>query len=227
MRKKFFFLGLIPALFFQFIGAFLYFVVFKGSNISQYIYLATKILLVLWPLLWLSSTKKIFVTPFWRGDIKKSLIGGLFSGMFLLFLMGGLYFAGRDFWLGFKSQILESAKGFDILHYYILFSLFLSIIHSFLEEYYWRWFVLNGLMTKFKRNTAIIISSLAFASHHFIIILNFTNLWLALIASVGIFLVSCYWCQLYLKTQTLSGSWLSHFFADMIIMYIGYLIIFA
>lgn len=220
-------MGIVPALFFQLIGAFLYFVLFQGSAIAQYIYLATKILLVVWPLVWLSYTKRYFHTSFWRGNIKKSLTGGLFSGLLLVVFMGGLFFADKDFWIGFKSQILESIEGFDILKHYIPFSLFLSIIHSFLEEYYWRWFVLNGLMTTLKKNTAIIIASLAFTSHHFIIVSNFSNLWLALIASAGIFLVSCYWSQLYLKTQSLSGSWLSHFFADMVIMFIGYVVIFV
>ena len=43
---------------------------------------------------------------------------------------------------------------------------FISVLHSLLEEYYWRWFVFGRLERYLPVTAAIAISSLAFMAHH-------------------------------------------------------------
>ena len=45
-------------------------------------------------------------------------------------------------------------------------ALFISVFHSLLEEYYWRWFVFGRLERSLPLAAAIGISSLAFMAHH-------------------------------------------------------------
>lgn len=226
MKNKFIYFAILPALFFQLIGALFYFVLFADTSFSHVIYFGTKVLIVVWPLFFLSHIKS-FHWPFWKGEMKKSLWVGLLSGLGFIAFAVATYLLFHDFWLGFSPKIKEAAADLNVIEHYILFSFFLSVIHSFIEEYYWRWFVLNGLMLKFKKSTAMVLSSLAFVSHHFIVVLVFSNWALALLASFGIFLMALFWCHCYLKTKTLSGIWLSHFLADLVLMSIGYLLIFT
>lgn len=225
VNKRIFYFAIVPALFFQLIGVYLYFVLFKGEDFSQIIYFVTKIALVVWPLIWLSQLRSKFL-PFFGGSLKKSIVVGLISGLLIVGVVILLYFLMSEFLLFFVSNVVTAAEGLNFLDHYILFSLFISVIHSFLEEYYWRWFVLNGLMLRLSRTMSIVIASLAFASHHFIVVLQFVPLYLAVIATVLIFLLGVFWSELYLRTKNIVGAWISHFFADVVIMAIGYLLIF-
>jgi len=225
MRNKLFYFAIVPALFFQLIGAYLYFVLFENEDFSQIIYFITKVAIVAWPLFWIVWVKSKFL-PFLGGDLKKSLILGVISGLCIVGIVSIAYFVLSDFLLQFVGNLISATEGLNFLRHYVLFSFFLSVIHSFIEEYYWRWFVFNGLMLKFSKTTAVIISSLAFASHHFIVAMQFVPLYLAVIATILIFFLGVFWTELYLRTKNITGSWLSHFFADAIIMTIGYFLIF-
>ncbi len=225
VNNKLFYFGVLPALGFQLVGAYLYFELFKGEDFSQTIYFVTKILLVIWPLLWLVAMKRVAL-PFWKGEMKKSVVWGVLSGVALFLLILGIYILFADYLSQFIGNVLEAAKNLNFLEHYILFSIFLSIVHSFIEEYYWRWFILNGLLVKVGKWAAMIIGSLAFASHHFIVVLQFVPLALAILATFLIFLLGMFWSYFYLKTKSIIGPWISHFFADAIIMGLGYFLIF-
>lgn len=224
MKNKFFYFAVLPALFFQFLGAYLYFVAFNGEDFSQIIYFATKVLLVLWPLSWLFYTRSLFL-PMYGGNLKKSALFGFSSGVLIFTLVSLFYFLSSDFLLSFVDDIVAAAQGLNFLEHYIVFSVFIIVIHSFIEEYYWRWFVLNGLMMKFSKKMAVIIVSLAFASHHFIVVFQFVPFYLALLATILIFFLGVFWSILYLRTKNLIAPWISHLFADAVIMGIGYLLI--
>jgi uncharacterized protein len=226
MKNKLFYFAILPALFFQVIGAFLYFILFKDESFSQIIYFATKIMIVGWPLLWFWHVRSKFL-PLFGGNLKKSLVAGVVSGLGIVAIVAVAYFLMSGFLSQFAGNFISAAEGLDFLEHYILFSFFLSVIHSFIEEYYWRWFVLNGLLQKFGRATSVIIASLAFASHHLIVVMQFVPLYLALIATFFVFVIGMFWSELYLRTKNIAGSWLSHFFADAIIMTIGYFLIFS
>ncbi|MBU1151983.1 CPBP family intramembrane metalloprotease [Patescibacteria group bacterium] len=223
-KNLYFYLAVVPALVFQFVGAYFYLVAYEGTEFAQIFYTCTKLLLVIWPLIWIYWLRSRFL-PFFRGDVRRSLVMGAVSGVVIFLGAGGLYFLMADFLGSFGGKIALAAQGLGILEHYILFSIFLSVGHSFIEEYYWRWFVLNGLMMKMGRSAAIVVGSLAFASHHFIVVIQFAPLHLTIIATAVIFLLGVYWSKLYLDTKSIAGSWLSHFMADAIVMGIGYFLI--
>jgi membrane protease YdiL (CAAX protease family) len=50
---------------------------------------------------------------------------------------------------------------------------FLAVVHSLLEEYYWRWFVFGRLRKILSLPAAIALSSLAFMAHHVVVLGRF------------------------------------------------------
>jgi len=224
--SSFFFIGVLPALVFQLIGASIYFYTLSESALIQIAYTITKILVVVWPLAWyVLHVRKMDRDPAER-DVKLSVRLGLLFGLGVSLLIFGIYLFFQDYFLLFSGPIGEKVTAFGIAQYYIPFALFLSIAHSGIEEYYWRWFIFRGLKTKLKPLTAAIVGSLAFTSHHVIILLQFFPIGITIIFSLGILIGGLTWCGIYYKTRSLAGAWLSHFLIDAAIMTVGHMIVF-
>ena len=221
-KKQIFYTFVIPGLFIQFIGASFYFVLFSGTGISNIIYTLTKILIILWPLYWVFRRDKIKQIT----NRKQSIIYGLIFGLAvsaLIFIIFNIFF---EYFLQSSADITKKARDLDILNHYILFSLFLSITHSALEEYYWRWFIFKGLQTKLQPLLAAIISSLAFSLHHFIVLSQFFNIWITILFGIVVGVGGLFWCLIYHKTKSIIGSWIAHILVDLAVMTVGYILIF-
>ncbi len=225
MKNTLFYFAVVPALFFQIALSYLYFNVFEGSDAVTWLYSCTKILLIAWPSAWLLAAKKHLPKMFGR-EWRRSILAGIISGIIIVGIGISIYLSLTDYLSGFADNIYEKIIDFKIENYYIPFALFVSIIHSFIEEYYWRWFVFSGLMLKLKKNAAILISSAAFGIHHYIILSQFFDLPFALFGTFAVFVGGVIWCNIYKKTGNLLGAWISHFCADAIVMTLGYFIVF-
>lgn len=185
-------------------------------------YSITKVIILLWSLLWWLALKPKLTL---KADHSESLKQGVLLGVVMILPIFGLFFGFKDYFMQFSPNIEAKIISFNLVNYYILFAIFLSIIHSFLEEYYWRWFVFRGLMLKFKALPAALISSAAFASHHFIILSAFFPTSLTILFGTSVGLGGLLWCWLYNKTGSLAGTWISHLFVDAAIMTVGYIMI--
>jgi membrane protease YdiL (CAAX protease family) len=114
---------------------------------------------------------------------------------------------------------LNSPAGF------VLFAVGVSIPHSLLEEYYWRWFVFGELRQRVSMPIAITLSSIAFGAFHifplsaylpghlFSAVLPFA----ACVAAGG-----AVWAWLYDRTASVYAPWLSHLIVDASLFVIGY-----
>lgn len=108
---------------------------------------------------------------------------------------------------------------------YVALVAFLSVINSFLEEYYWRWFVFGRLKKYVPLAAAIVISSLGFMSHHVIVLGVYFpgRFWSAVVPfSLAIALGGAIWAWVYHKSGSLIGPWISHLIVDVAVMAIGY-----
>jgi membrane protease YdiL (CAAX protease family) len=113
---------------------------------------------------------------------------------------------------------------------YILFALFLSVAHSLLEEYYWRWFVFGRLRAFLRRWPAIVSSSLAFMAHHVIVLGVFFpgQFWsMAAPLALGVAGGGAVWAWLYDRTGSIYSPWLSHAIIDAAILGVGYEMVFG
>ena len=103
-------------------------------------------------------------------------------------------------------------------------AVFYALVHSFLEEYYWRWFFfgqLRRLMPVPARGRA---SSLAFTIHHVIVLAAYFG-WRSpatAVFSLAVAVAGVVWAWIYHRSGSLLGPWLSHALADAALFTIGH-----
>ena len=109
---------------------------------------------------------------------------------------------------------------------YLLMAVGFSVVHAFLEEHYWRWFVFGELRGMFGGTAGIALSSIAFMSHHVIVLGVFMgpgSFWpMTPWLSLGVAGAGAFWAWLYHRSGGLAGPWLSHMLVDLAIFAIGY-----
>jgi membrane protease YdiL (CAAX protease family) len=104
-------------------------------------------------------------------------------------------------------------------------AIFISVFHSLLEEYYWRWFVFGRLRRYMPELAAMVVSGLAFMAHHVIILSVYLpgQFWtLAVPFSLCVAGGGVVWAWLYARTGSLYAPWISHFLVDAALMVLGY-----
>ena len=156
---------------------------------------------------------------------------GVAFGLLVVTAMFGIYlFLIKGTELGDELSILVREKVIDmgLVSYwkYISLGIFYALCHSFLEEYYWRWFVFD-LLKKFVRPVfAMIISGLGFMAHHVVLLGTFFN-WsvMTYLFSICIAIGGVFWAWQYEKTDRLMAPWLSHMIVDAGIFSLGFLIV--
>ncbi len=103
---------------------------------------------------------------------------------------------------------------------------FISILHSGLEEYYYRWFLFGRLRRALAFGPAALLAGIAFIGHH-VIVLNayvapayFWTMTLPLCLCVGV--GGVIWSRIYERSGSIGGPWISHIVVDLALMGIGY-----
>ena len=152
-------------------------------------------------------------------------------GMMVCVAMGVAFWllSGSDEIAQMKIKLTEKVSGLGIASVwkFALLGIFYAVVHSFLEEYYWRWFVYDLLKKFVSIPIANVISSLGFMAHH-VILLSVYFGWaspLTWLCSAGVAIGGAYWAWLYQRTGTLLWSWLSHAVVDAGIFVTGYFLL--
>lgn len=159
--------------------------------------------------------------------------GVLFGIVFGLIVSAGafvLYFAflrGTDLLGDTPQKIREwlDKFGFDSVYGFLIFAAVISIPHSLLEEYYWRWFVFGRLRRLIPWPHAAVVSGLAFMSHHVVVLAYYLPgyFWLGVVPfSLCVAIGGAAWAWLYEKTDNLYAPWISHLVIDAAVMVIGW-----
>jgi membrane protease YdiL (CAAX protease family) len=216
------------ALVFPSLATWLYFIGLadSGGTAQQVSMLAGKVIQFAFPLAWVLVIRRqkfaICLRP--RGGLE-----GLASGLLILAtILAGyhLWFAPAGYLTTGAAEITAklSSMGVRTLPAYVALGVFYSLIHSFLEEYYWRWFVYGKLRQLIPVPAAIVVSSLGFMAHH-VIVLAFYFGWFSLQAwlfSLAVAAAGALWAANYQRSGSLLGPWLSHALADAAIFLVGY-----
>ncbi len=124
------------------------------------------------------------------------------------------------------AAIQSKVAGFGVgsLPAYTALGAFYSLVHSLLEEYYWRWFVFGQLRSHMAWPGAVAVSSVGFMAHHVILLGAFFGRfspW-TFVFSLAVALGGAYWAWLYHRSGSLLGPWVSHLLIDAAIFAIGY-----
>jgi membrane protease YdiL (CAAX protease family) len=229
----------IPALVFTLtfpsVMSFLYFVVFGGaaessepSRTVQMLYAVGKAIQFTFPAVYLlifERQRLRLVRPTLRG-----LGLGLGFGVLVGLAIVGVYFGGLADSAAFaqtpeKVYQFVQKMGLATPGQFLLLAIFMSVPHSLLEEYYWRWFVFGGLRRGLPVGAAIAISAVGFTAHHVVLLGVYFpgRFWtVAVPLSAGVGIGGAVWAWIYNRTGSLYAPWLSHALVDSAIMVVGY-----
>lgn len=205
-----------------------------SPRVQQVVYTAGKLLQFALPLIWWAALRRAGrangtsarrppalsrATSWWYGAVTGGVI---LTGMLLL----------HHFWLNTSPSMKPAADalssklvtlGLNSPARFLAFGCFVAAAHSLLEEIYWRWFVLGGLLDGQHSAWSLPLSSMAFASFHLVHLAGvfgwtpLTWLFTGAVAAGGLM-----WGWLFLRTRHLGGIWLSHAMADIGVFWVGY-----
>jgi membrane protease YdiL (CAAX protease family) len=221
--------GVVFALVFPTIITWVYFV-WAGrfsTSVQQSMYVVVKTAQFAFPLLWVLLVLREPPRTN-RPNAQGLALGAVFS--LIVVAAGWILFDHvlRDAHAFSRAAVLIHKKiggfGIDSPWKYAALMGFYSLIHSLLEEYYWRWFVFRQLRCLVPMWPAVAISALGFMAHHVVLLGVFFNqtLWLAWLLGSAVAVGGIFWAWLYERTGSLFGPWLSHLLIDAGIAWIGY-----
>jgi hypothetical protein len=207
-----------------------YFILLAGrpAAIQQTAYAAGKLIQFLFPAVWIIRIQRGRLA--WQSPKHSDVL--LAAGMGLALLAGAL--ALYRFHLKpagfFSDAVIEKVRGkvsgigVASAPRYATLALFYCLIHSLLEEYYWRWFVFGQLRRLISVPWAIAVSSVGFMAHHVCIVSSFFGWFSAasILLSLAVAIGGAIWAWLYYRTGSLWGPWISHALVDAAIFIIGY-----
>ena len=163
--------ALVFALIFPTVLTWVYFIALAGSDpwMQKGAYGIGKVIQFAFPLVFVVMVRKERLQ--FRGLDTSGLVLAIGFGLLVAGSMLGLYYLWlkpAGFFAGVIPEVKEKLKGFEItsLAAYAVLAAFYSLVHSLLEEYYWRWFVFGQLARGCKLPLAIAVASLGFAAHH-------------------------------------------------------------
>ena len=199
---------------------------FPNSKLGSTIFIASKIWLFLFPVVWLKlvDKKKFSLSRPRKGGFLVGLITGLAITGFILLLYNtvGTTLIDKEFLIEKMTEI-----GLNSLPVYIGGSLYWILVNSVLEEYVWRWFCVEKAENVMHSVGAILFAAFFFTFHHiFAMHLYFSNL-VVVVGSIGIFIGAALWSFMYIKYRSIWPGYLSHAIVDLCIFGIGAAIIFG
>jgi len=223
-------LGVMPAMVLPFFAALFYFVLFSGARQGWVIYVGTKIFILLWPviaLLLLEGERPNWRRINWTTHVRAIPLGVL-SGLAISAVGLGLYELTPlgDYVRLHAGAIRQKVEELTLVGHYVLFAVWLSLLHSLLEEYYWRWFIFGRLTTVVKPSVAYLLASLAFASYHYVLLSRYFPAFGTLLFGTCVGFGGAFWCWLFQKQRSLIGCWVSHLLMDAAICYVGHELVF-
>jgi len=167
--------------------------------------------------------------PASRTDVLFSV--GLGVGVCVVLAVAWFGFIDGSKWFeeGLLSQIKKKVGdlAIDSLWKYAMLSVFYALCHSFLEEYYWRWFVYDMLKRITTVPVANFVSSLGFMAHHVLLLAVYFG-WsnpMTYLCSAGVAIGGMFWAWIYQRTGSLFWPWISHMIVDAGLFLLGYVVV--
>jgi len=217
--------ALLPALLAPLLASVVYFVLYPGTWFGKACFGLVKFHLVLWPVIgtvFIMRESLRRPSPSWavrfRALIPSALIGAaVVAAMFALMLtpLGDIVRSSG-------GRIRAKVDDLGMLDHYIAFSIFICVVNSFIEEFYWRWFAYGNLRRVMPPAWAHGFAAIAFASHHIVVVSTFFPLGFALFIGCSVGVGGLIWSLVYQRYNTILGPWLCHIIIDAGFLWIVY-----
>jgi membrane protease YdiL (CAAX protease family) len=218
-------LAVLPAMLVPFLASLFYFVLFSEYRFARLIYAATKVFTLVWPLIAMRFILGDRLPALDLRDARhqRAIPSGALLGVVIVLLMFGLMPTPLGEMVNASApSILKKTRELGVLEHFWLFVLFLSLAHSLIEEYYWRWFVFGRLREIVSPVSAHFLAGAAFAAHHVVVATQFFPLGWGIVLGGLVGVGGVLWSVLYSRQGTLAGAWISHLIVDVGVMGIGY-----
>lgn len=166
----------------------------------------------------LKEFKGLFI--FRKSGILKSLLLGI--GVYLVILIG--YFLTRNI-IDYSNVTSNLTDGMGITSdNFIYVSLYISLMNSFLEEFFFRGYGFITLKKYTGRRFAYIFSSLIFAAYHVGMLIGMFDLGTLALLLFGLVVGGCIFNYLNEKNNNIYPSWFVHMFANFAINTVGFIL---
>ena len=204
----------------------------ESSVMQQTAYTGGKLIQFGFPLLWTWIYRRRSL------GLPAPRLAGVLEGLAFGAVVAGGMMLAYHFWLkpsglftAATEPMVAKLTGIGLLTpvAFIALGVFYSLFHSFLEEYYWRWFVFARLAETARLWVAILVSGLGFAAHH-VLVIGFYFGWMSpttWLFSAAVAIGGGVWAWLYHRSGSLVGPWLGHLLVDAAIFAIGYDLVFS
>lgn len=210
-------------------AALAYFVVWAGHPVAAAIYGGTKLAMIgllvgLWWADRLPAIPRMDAQP--RSALREGLIVGVTMAVLIIAVSLGPL---AGLWRDATPQIAAKVADFhlDSPPSYLLGALAISVVHSLLEELYWRRLIFGGLLGRIPTVAAHLLAGLAFAGHHIVIAGVYAG-WSAgvplglLVGAAGVA-----WSVLARRHGGLAGAWIAHGCCDAALLALGWRVLHA
>ncbi len=162
--------------------------------------------------------KKLFI--FKKGGMLKSFLLGL--GVYTV-IVGG-YLLTKNI-IDFSNVTSSLTDGMGITaDNFIYVSLYISLMNSFLEEFFFRGYGFITLKKYTSRKTAYIFSSALFAIYHIGMLIGMFNIGALALLLFGLIVGGCIFNYLNELNDNIYSSWFVHMFANFAINTVGFIL---
>ena len=203
----------------------------QSTGWQQFAFSLGKAIQFVWPLAWccMWDRKALSLRTAGTAGVPLGMAMGLLVLGAMLVLYAGILspqglFREAETMIRAKVAALGIAKPWQM----VAVSVFYCVVHSFLEEYYFRWFLHVRLEERLGFLPAAAWSGVAFMAHHIVVLgayLGFSS-WLTWFLSLSIAVGGGLWSWLYRRSGNLLAPWVSHALVDAGIFLIGYHVVF-
>ncbi len=155
---------------------------------------------------------------------KKTLIKALGIGVLIYGVIVGGYFALRNF-IDFSNvaDTLKENHGIDGGNF-VYVSLYISLMNSFLEEFFFRGFGFVTLKEHTSRKFAYIFSPILFSVYHVGMLIGMFEWYVLMLIFAGLFVGGCIFNHLNETSENIYTSWTAHMCANFAINTVGFIL---
>ena len=208
------------------LGVYFGMIALPNTAIGQGLFFLMKSVLLIMPIFWTLAIDKqplSWSKPQRGGFLTSGIIGVAISiGIVGAYLLLGQSLVDTSL---IQSKMLDiglASKGT-----YIFGATYWILVNAVLEEYVWRWFVVQQSEKIIGTTGAIFISAVGFTLHHIVAMQLYFNWVAVLLCAIGIFFGGAIWSWCYIKYRSIWPCYLSHAIVDVAIFGIGYQILFG
>ena len=162
--------------------------------------------------------KKMFVLR--KDGILKAFLLGI--GIYAV-IVGGYLLTRSTIDFSNVSASLTEGMGITAQNF-IYVSLYISLMNSLLEEFFFRGFGFMTLKKYTSRTIAYIFSSVLFAVYHIGMLVDMFDLWVLLLLLAGLIAGGCIFNFLNETNDSIYPSWFTHMFANFAINTVGFIL---